>query len=355
MNHTILLTIDVEDWFQVENFKKCIPFTSWSNCELRVEKNVHRILDLLDSIKLNNPVDPKNVSCESASRKGLTHNSKPATRNNGSASLPPSASRLTPYGEASPCAMPSALCRSPKATFFVLGWVAERLPHLVREIQSRGHEIASHGYSHELCQGQAVECLREDLTKSKRLLEDITGNPVYGYRAPSFSISDHVLNLIREAGYLYDSSFNSFGLNKRYGKIEPNGNVGNGILHKISETFYEIPISNVKFGGKVLPWGGGGYFRLIPGQLFKYGVQSILKSQGTYLFYLHPWEIDPGQPRISQVPKSSKFRHYLSLSKTENKLLFLIDNFKNFLFETCYQHITQHTTAALQHRKTAAH
>jgi polysaccharide deacetylase family protein (PEP-CTERM system associated) len=251
--------------------------------------------------------------------------------------------------------MPSAPCDSPKATFFVLGWIAERLPQLVREIQARGHEVASHGYGHELCQGQAVECLREDLTKSKRLLEDITGNPVYGYRAPSFSISDHVLNLIREAGYLYDSSFNSFGLNKRYGKIEPNGNVGNGILHKISETFYEIPISNVKFGGKVLPWGGGGYFRLIPGQLFKYGVQSILKSQGTYLFYLHPWEIDPGQPRISQVPKSSKFRHYLNLSKTENKLLFLIGNFKNFLFETCYQHITQHTTAALQHRKTAAH
>jgi polysaccharide deacetylase family protein (PEP-CTERM system associated) len=292
MPYTILLTFDVEDWFQVQNFKQCIPFSSWPACELRVEKNVHRILDLLDSINT------------------------------------PNASRLAPNG-------------SIKGTFFILGWIAERIPNLVREIQSRGHEIASHGYGHELCCKQSSDELRVDLVKSKELLEDIAGTPVYGYRAPSFSISDHVLELIRDAGYLYDSSFNSFGLNKRYGKINLNGNGGKGILYRISETFYEIPISNIKIGGKVLPWGGGGYFRLIPSKLFKHGVQSILKKHGAYLFYMHPWEIDKEQPRVSKVSGSLRFRHYVNLDKTYSKLSNHLNSFKNYRFSTCFQFITQ--------------
>ena len=222
MDFTILLTFDVEDWFQVENFKQYIPYSSWPSCELRVEKNVHRILDLLDSINLNHP---KDANRESASRKGLPRNSKPETSNN-SVVLPPN-------GNDSLCTLRSAPCGTLKATFFILGWLAERLPHLVREIRRRGHEVASHGYDHELCEEQSTEDLKKDLLKSKKLLEDITGNPVYGYRAPSFSISDNILQLIRQTGYLYDSSFNSFGLHKRYGKMKLNGH---GVVQAVTIT-----------------------------------------------------------------------------------------------------------------------
>lgn len=289
-NQTILLTFDVEDWFQVENFKKCIPFSSWPYCELRVEKNVHKLLDLLDSINT------------------------------------PHASRLTPNG-------------SIEATFFVLGWIAERLPNLIREIQARGHEVASHGYDHVLCREQSAEDLKNDLSKSKKLLEDITGRPVYGYRAPGFSISRDIMSLVEEAGYLYDSSFNSFKLNKRYGQIELKPNHGDGILHKISESFYEVPISNVRIGGKVVPWGGGGYFRLFPLKLFKQGVQSILKKQGAYLFYTHPWEFDPEQPRVSDIPLTYRMRHYANMKSTFSKLSLFIKKFRNLKFQTCHQYL----------------
>ncbi len=295
MSQTILITIDVEDWFQVENLKKCIPFSSWPDCELRVEKNVHKLLDLLDSINT------------------------------------PPASRLTPNG-------------SIEATFFVLGWIAERLPNLIREIQDRGHEVASHGYDHVLCREQSAEDLKNDLSKSKKLLEDITGRPVYGYRAPGFSISRDILSLVEEAGYLYDSSFNSFKLNKRYGQIELKLNHENGILHKISETFYEIPIGNVRIGGKVVPWGGGGYFRLFPLKLFKQGVQSILKKQGAYLFYVHPWEIDPEQPHVKEAPFFYRLRHYTNMGSAFSKLSLFIEKFRNCKFQTCHQYLLSNNT-----------
>ena len=339
MNYSILLTIDVEDWFQVENFKQCIPFSSWPTCELRVEKNVHRILDLLDSIKPNNPI---NASRESGSRKGLTQNSKPATRNNGFglpphdkdlpcdlSSLPssPHALRLTPHG-------------SIRATFFILGWVAERLPHLVREIQSRGHEVASHGYDHVLCKEQSAEDLKNDLLKSKNLLEDIIGAPIYGYRAPGFSVNRDILNIIEGAGYLYDSSFNSFKLNKRYGQVEFGTNNGsNGLSIQMSDSFYELPISNLKIGRQFFPWGGGGYFRLIPTGLFRLGVRSILKKQGGYLFYMHPWEIDSDQPKVAGVRLSYKFRHYINLEKTLNKLSYFLEELRDCRFQTCYEYL----------------
>jgi len=365
MNHTILLTFDIEDWFQVENFKQYIPFSSWPKCELRVEKNVHKILDLLDSINCNtgpphhrstfsslrnNPTNSKNVSRESASRKGLTHNSKPATHNSGFG-LPPPTSRLalhalnsSPFDlslSPSTLRLTSHVKSSPKATFFVLGWIAERLPHLVREIQARGHEIASHGYGHELCREQSTEDLKNDLVKSKNLLEDITGEPVYGYRAPSFSINDHILQLIRETGYLYDSSFNSFGLHGRYGRMKLNGNGRNGILYTISDNFFELPVSNLKLLNRILPWGGGGYFRLIPLSIFKQGVDKILKKQEVYLFYLHPWEVDSDQPKVSEIPRSFKFRHYVNLDKTYGKLSMFLGSLKKYRFLTCFQYVTE--------------
>jgi len=132
-----------------------------------------------------------------------------------------------------------------KATFFVLAWIAERLPRIVREIQSRGHEIASHGCNHELPELLSADELKQDLTDSKKLLEDITGAEVAGYRAPSFAINDDILKIIEDAGYLYDSSYNSFSLHGRYGKISLNGTSKKGIAHKLSNDFYELPVSNL--------------------------------------------------------------------------------------------------------------
>jgi|GEM_PF-246366 len=338
MSHAILLTLDVEDWFQVENFKHCIPFSSWPSCELRIEKNVHRILDLLDSIKLNNPTNSSNSS-NSINSSNPNNPTNPTNSINSSNSSNPS----NPSNPTNPIASRLAPNASIRATFFVLGWLAERLPHLIREIQKRGHEVASHGYDHVLCREQSAEDLKNDLLKSKKLLEDITGAPIYGYRAPGFSVNRDTLSLIEGAGYLYDSSFNSFRLNKRYGQIELNGNDGNGILHNISDSFYELPISNLKIAKQVIPWGGGGYFRLIPLSIFRQGVEKILKQHGAYLFYLHPWEVDSDQPRVAEIPRSFKFRHYLNLDKTYSKLSDLLNSFKNYRSSTCFQYITQVT------------
>jgi len=287
MNH-ILITIDVEDWFQVENFKQYIPFSSWNSYELRVEKNTHKILDLLDS-QHSNPINPK-------------------------------------------------------VTFFILGWIAERLPHLVREIHARGHEVASHGYYHNLCNKQSVQDLKKDLKYSKKLLEDIIGSRVVGYRAPSFAINDDILKIIEDCGYLYDSSYNSFSMHGRYGRLNLSQNGRKGIAFQISDTFYELPISNIKFWNRIFPFGGGAYFRLIPYFLFRMGVKSILNSEKTYLLYLHPWEIDPKQPRLNNASIFFKFRHYVNLNKTAFKLASFIETFKECSFITCRHYLKQIVT-----------
>ena len=298
----ILLTIDVEDWFQVENFKHCIPSSSWPSYELRVEKNTHTILNLLDS-------------------------------NNG----PPTTDHE--HGE------------KPRATFFVLGWVAEHLPNLVREIYGRGHEIASHGYYHNLCNHQSPDALKKDLADSKKLLEDITGVAVYGYRAPSFSVNADILKIIEACGYLYDSSFNSFTMHSRYGDVDLSNHRKNGIAFKILDSFHELPISNLKLGKQVLPWGGGGYFRLIPSSLFNLGVKSILKKEKDYLFYFHPWEIDPGQPRLRKASEFFKFRHYVNLDKTISKLSSFIKSFKKYNFVTCHEYLEIENPIAQQPKR----
>lgn len=288
----ILLTVDVEDWFQVENFKRSISFSSWSSQELRVEKNTHCLLDHLD---LNN----------GRYTNGLEQGKKR------------------------------------QATFFVLGWIAKRLPHLVREIYSRGHEVASHGYYHNLCAQISHEDLKRDLVNSKKLLEDILGKRVFGYRAPGFSINDVILKIIEDTGYSYDSSFNSFSMNKRYGQLELSGNGKKGIAFQVSDSFYELPISNIALGKKTLPWGGGGYFRLTPFRLFYLGVQSILKKQKAYLFYMHPWEIDPEQPKVKNVSSFYRFRHYLNLSKTHSRLSKFLEIFNQCHFVTCRHYLKE--------------
>jgi len=294
LNPSILLTIDVEDWFQVENFKPYIRFSSWPERELRVERNVHRLLDLFDA-------------CSDAHGQRTTNNGR--TKN------------------------------SLKATFFVLGWLAERLPHLVREIHARGHEVASHGCNHQLPGQLSVHDLKQDLVDSKKRLEDLIGAPVTGYRAPSFDISDDTLKMVEDSGYAYDSSYNSFALHGRYGTISLNGNKKTGIARQITDNFFELPVSNLHLGGKVIPLGGGGYFRLIPGALFRRGVKRILARQNAYLFYMHPWEIDPDQPRVNEAGASARFKHYTNLARTESGLAIMIEYFSHCNFTTCSQYL----------------
>lgn len=336
---SILLTIDVEDWFQVENFKGCIPFSTWSDHELRVEKNAHQLLDLFDSIIFDSKLNTQHPTLNTQH---------------------------------------STLRKKVQCTFFILGWIAERLPHLVREIHSRGHEVASHGYNHNLCTECSAVELRKDLTDSKKLLEDIIGTQVLGYRSPSFAVNNDILKTIQDCGYHYDSSFNSFGLHDRYGKLNLNGYKKKGMAYQIPSTqyltpntqnsapithnpkpntqhpdlntFFELPVSNLSFSIFRLPssvfhctwpWGGGGYFRLIPFPIFKRGVQSILKNEGAYILYLHPWEIDPKQPRVNEASSSYKFRHYVNLKNTYSKLKKLITKFPQADYMSCIQYINQ--------------
>jgi polysaccharide deacetylase family protein (PEP-CTERM system associated) len=287
---TFLLTIDVEDWFQVENLRQCSPVTTWDQKELRVEKNTHAILDLFDSVNAN-----------------------------------------------------------VKATFFVLGWIAERLPLLVKEITNRGHEVASHGYGHSLCSSLSTDEFKSDILTSKTLLEDITGQLIKGYRAPNFSIEQKYLEVIAENGFLYDSSYNSFGSHGRYGKIDLSGYKKIEVARHKNNTFFELPISNLELCGKVIPWGGGGYFRLIPPVIFNKGISTILKHESTYMFYLHPWEIDAGQPRVNEIPKSYQFRHYLNLNKTAARLKNMIERFRSSEFKTCSQYLLDLQAAQVIH------
>lgn len=282
---TILITVDVEDWFQVENLRPAFPMETWDSCELRIEKNTHALLDLFDQHDV-------------------------------------------------------------QATFFLLGWIAERLPHLVPEIQKRGHEIASHGYKHELCSGISSTILHEDFLRSKSTLENIIGQPVLGYRAPSFSVTRDVMDALGELGFRYDSSYNDFTMNKRHGKangfFQPTRKgslvADNGIV--------ELPISNLRICGQVIPWGGGGYFRLYPPLVFASGVSHILEDKRYYNFYCHPWEFDPEQPRVNGICSLSRFRHYLNLDKTLTRLDRFLEKFHDCSFVTCSQYLGLKNTPA---------
>jgi polysaccharide deacetylase family protein (PEP-CTERM system associated) len=278
----IILTFDVEDWFQVENFKEYIQFQSWDTYPLRVEKNTRNILNLLDEFPFK-----------------------------------------------------------PKATFFILGWIAERCPELVKEIHKKGHEVASHGFNHHLCSQLSQEKLLKDLCKSKKHLEQIINQKVEGFRAPSFAIDDNILKIIKSAGYIYDSSYNSFSAHGRYGSIKLSDADKKEGSYKIENNFYELPISNLQLNKKVLPLGGGGYFRLFPFPVFKLGIKSVLKKNNAFIFYAHPWEFDPLQPRVNNASKGFKFRHYVNLNKTESKLKSLLTSFSDHQFITCKEYIRQ--------------
>ena len=259
-----MFSVDVEDWFQVENLKGRINRNSWDDRELRVEDNMDRLLRILSDQKV-------------------------------------------------------------MATFFILGWIAKRCPALIKRIAAEGHEIASHGYNHYLLGEQSQQDFQDDIVSSKRLLEDLTGKAVIGYRAPSFSITDWAIPLLKKAGFLYDSSFFYNPYHSRYGKLTTPQNYG---IIALQEKFYEVAIPSLSVMGRSIPWGGGGYFRLYPIGIFCAGAKRILHEQGDFLFYMHPWEIDPGQPRINGIKRSYAFRHYYGLAQTEAKLARLLKTFR---------------------------
>ncbi|WP_159628347.1 XrtA system polysaccharide deacetylase [Massilia puerhi] len=260
------MTCDVEDYFQVSAFAPYIDRASWPTRECRVEANMGRILALYE-------------------RHGV------------------------------------------RATFFTLGWIAERYPAMVRRIVDAGHELASHGYSHLRASDQSRAEFDNDIRSSKALLEDIGGQAVVGYRAPSFSIGHAnlwALDALHEAGYRYSSSIYPIA-HDHYGMPDaprfafyPNG--PDGLL--------EVPITTVKMAGRNLPAGGGGYFRLLPYALSRWMMAKVNREdREPALFYFHPWEVDPGQPRPAGLGAKARFRHYINIDRMERRLECLARDF----------------------------
>jgi polysaccharide deacetylase family protein (PEP-CTERM system associated) len=214
-----------------------------------------------------------------------------------------------------------------KATFFVLGWVAERHPALIKRISRGGHEIASHGYDHKLVYKLTPEQFRVDVRRTKAVLESLSGEPVLGYRAPSFSITDAcrwAFDVLIEEGYLYDASVYPIR-HDRYGI--PNACRHVNVIERPAGVLWELPGSTARLGGLNLPIGGGGYFRLLPYWWTRWGINRLnQRERQPAIFYLHPWEIDPEQPRFS-VPSLSRMRHYGGLAETELRLRQLLRDF----------------------------
>lgn len=260
------LTIDVEDYFQVAALEEAVDRNDWSSMEYRVEANTDRLLELFESHGI-------------------------------------------------------------QATFFTLGWVAEKSPELVRRIRNAGHEIASHGYSHQLVYTQTPAIFKEETRRSKRILEDIIGEPIFGYRAASYSItasSRWALDILFDEGFTWDSSI--FPVHHdRYGMpgtpFEPYQ-----LQTPSGGTLTEFPLSTCPLGNYRLPIAGGGYFRLFPYWFSRWGLGRINRSGKPFIFYLHPWEIDTDQPRL-KVKALSRFRHYNNLDKCMGRLENLLDDF----------------------------
>jgi polysaccharide deacetylase family protein (PEP-CTERM system associated) len=262
------MTVDVEDYFHVAALAKSIDRSKWNGMEYRVEANTRRLLDLFDA-------------------------------------------------------------KAIKATFFVLGWVARKSPELVREIAARGHEVASHGMSHKLVFDQTPQEFADETYESKSLLEDIVGAPILGYRASTYSITHRslwALDILKEAGFIYDSSI--FPIRHDVYGIPDAPQVPSRIQTPKGASIVEFPMSVAPMFGMRLPVSGGGYFRLLPYSLTRFGLRKLNHSLGRpFIFYLHPWEIDPQQPRV-KTKLLSKLRHYTNLDKCEGRLRKLIEEFR---------------------------
>ena len=277
------MTVDVEDYFQVSAFEPYIARDDWDRLPCRVEGNTQRVMDLF-------------------AREDV------------------------------------------KATFFTLGWIAERYPRLVRTIVDAGHELACHGYAHVRATEQTPAQFREDVLRSKGLLEDIGGVAIKGYRAASYSIGAEnlwALEILEEAGFVYSSSIYPVR-HDLYGMPE----APRFCFHpENAPGLLEIPVTTVAIAGRKLPCGGGGYFRLLPYFVSKWGIRRVNQSDGRAgVFYFHPWEIDPDQPRQRHISLKTRIRHYLNLSHMERRLERLL---KDFCWDTMDKvFLSQHPEAS---------
>lgn len=256
----------MEDYFQVSAFEKRISRDDWDKLPCRVAQNTHRVLDLF-----------------------AEHNTK--------------------------------------ATFFVLGWVAERYPEIVRRIVEEGHELASHGYNHQRITDLTPEEFRADLNKSSDILEQTGGVKLKGYRAPSYSIVESNLwahEILAECGFIYSSSVYPIK-HDHYGIPD----APRFKYETATRGLIEFPISTVKKFGHNFPAGGGGFFRLYPYAVSKWAINTLnLEDNAASIFYFHPWEIDPDQPRQTNIPLKTRFRHYLNLNRSETRLQKLLQDFQ---------------------------
>ncbi|MDH4053921.1 MAG: DUF3473 domain-containing protein [Gammaproteobacteria bacterium] len=260
------MSVDVEDYFQVSAFEHRFERRSWGDLPCRIPQNIDRILQLFSD---------SNVS----------------------------------------------------ATFFTLGWVAERFPEVVRRISGEGHEVASHGFAHHRVGSQTSDQFREDVSYTRKLLEDTSGSPVSGYRAASFSITTDTLwayRILQEAGYKYSSSIYPIS-HDHYGIPS----APQGAFRFEDGGIIEVPLSTVRLWGRNIPCAGGGYFRLLPFRFTQWALHRIQDHDGRAInFYFHPWELDTGQPRVNGIPTKSRFRHYVNLGRFEGRLKRILDEFK---------------------------
>jgi len=261
------MTVDVEDYFQVSGFAATVSPSQWDAMESRVCRNTERLLALFGDVGI-------------------------------------------------------------KATFFMLGWVAERFPELVKRIHRDGHELASHSYDHGLVYDRSPDSFAEDLRRAKKVIEDATGVRVEGFRAPSFSITEQslwALDVLVAEGYRYDSSIYPIR-HDRYGIPSWSRHIQH--VQRPGGSIWELPGSTIARAGMNLPVGGGGYFRLLPYWWTRQGILALNRREGRpAIFYVHPWEVDPDQPRI-RAGALSRTRHYYNLDKTESRLRRLLKEFK---------------------------
>jgi polysaccharide deacetylase family protein (PEP-CTERM system associated) len=262
---TNAMSVDVEDYFQVSALAPLIDRASWDTRPCRIERNVARLLELFDR-------------------------------------------------------------RGAKATFFTLGWIAQRYPQVVRAIVERGHEVASHGYAHQRVTDMSRSEFEQDVRRAKALLEDLAGQPVRGYRAPSFSIdrsNDWAFDVLLATGHAYSSSVYPVQ-HDHYGVPD-----APRFPYQTRPGLLEIPLTTTRLLGRNLPASGGGYFRLAPYPISRWALRRFNQTeQRSAVFYMHPWEIDPGQPRIPRTTLKTRVRHYLNLHKTESRLDNLLSDFR---------------------------
>ncbi len=261
------MSVDLEEWFQVTNFERAIPRLEWERCQWRIQETLPRLLDLFAQYQV-------------------------------------------------------------RATFFVLGWIAQRHSALIRRIHEAGHEIASHGYDHRLVTKMSYAEFRQQLCQSRTILEQVTGKAVLGFRAPSYALykeTHWIIDELLQAGFTFDSSIFPYGDRAAPGFCDSRVPC---VLSRGGGNLTEYPLSVVTLCGIDTPIAGGGYFRLLPYQIIRQGVRKLNAQGKPAIMFFHPWEFDPGQPRVRTASWLSRLRHYLNLEHNEDKLEKLVQEFR---------------------------